>query len=437
MIKSKVQNFIITIMIFLFIFNISFTFLPFGTGKIFSILGFFILFMHISLRRRLIFVKNDEVRFFLKYSIVLLLVSMIIAIIHRTFDFEVSYAYFLFIVEHLLGALSIVYFAKKFNKLSIDFILRRINYAITLQSFIVILMLVNEPFKLRIYSILSMGDVLYNMGLRYDGIRGLGVAANTTYELSFVLSLGLIITVYFINYSKNIFDLIKLSLTYMLILAATLTVARTGWIGVIISLFLILHGKVSRYHFMRFSIKKVKFMLATIAITLTAFVFISFIGNNIVILIKEKIIPFVFEMLINLFNEGSFEAGSTDVLREMYFSIPFKTFIIGDGRYISETGSGYYMSTDAGYMRQFLFGGLFSIVLYVFYFKIFNRIKKNLKIIENQTLSFFISFIAMYYFIVHVKGDLFMGGNMSIKTIVIIYLFSSFEKDRFLKDEFK
>ncbi len=433
MIKNKIQNHIITLMVFLFIFNVPFIFLPFGTGKIFSILGFLILFVHAILRRRIIFLGNNDIRFFLRYSTLLFTGATIIAILYRTFDFKVSYAYFLFVIEHLLGTLSIVYFVDRFNKLNIDFILKRFISAIFIQAIIVILMLINEPFKFKIYSMLSIGDVLYNMSLRYDGIRGLGLATNTTYELSFVLSIGLIIIVYFINNAKTSKEIFKLAILYMMIMVATLIVARTGWIGVFISIYLMICGKISRTNFVVFSIKKVKFITIIICMSLLGIMALYFFGGEVLLNLQNKVLPFVFEFFINLFSEKSFETVSTNVLKEMYFGVPLKTFLFGDGRYINENGVGYYMGTDGGYMRHMLYSGMFSVILYIFYYKMFNRIKNNLKTLNNEILAFSVNLIGLYYFLVHIKGDLLMGGNMAVKTIVIIYIFSGFQNNKLLK----
>ena len=53
---------------------------------------------------------------------------------------------------------------------------------------------------------------------------------------------------------------------------------------------------------------------------------------------------------------------SGDELREMYFWMGLKTFLIGDGFYQTATGS-RYMQTDPAIMRKVLFGGIMQITL--------------------------------------------------------------------------
>ncbi|AOR24748.1 oligosaccharide repeat unit polymerase [Clostridium taeniosporum] len=420
------NNIFITIMMFLFVFNIPFTFLPFGTAKLFTIMGIVILFIQITMKKKSMFFNNKEAKFCFKYSLFLLIGSIFFTLIHNTFDFTITYSYFLFIIEHLLGSLTIIYLINKKNSISIEYVLRRIVSICFIQSCLVILMLISEKIKIFIYSILKTGESLYDMGLRYDGIRGLGVASNTTYELSFVLSIGLIIDVYLINKFQNNKEIFKLSLSYLVICFATIVTARTGLIGVFIS-FLILVINYKKKYKECINIRKIKFILFLFIICFISIVFLNLIFSDFIILVQEKIIPFAFEAFINLFRNKSFEMSSTNVLKQMYFPVSFKTLIIGDGRYINENGIGYYMSTDAGYMRHLLFSGIFSVFLYDFYFKIFNKIKNNIKYLNYKRLNIIISFLAVYYFLVHAKGDLLTGGNMAIKVLVLIYLASGFE----------
>ena len=80
-------------------------------------------------------------------------------------------------------------------------------------------------------------------------------------------------------------------------------------------------------------------------------------------------------MFFNFFENGSIGTSSSEVLQTMYFQVSEKTFFLGDGYWINPNGFGYYMGTDAGYMRHILYYGLFpSLFLYLLYIYGFYKI---------------------------------------------------------------
>src|SRR5690606_38149554 len=88
-------------------------------------------------------------------------------------------------------------------------------------------------------------------------------------------------------------------------------------------------------------------------------------------LVTGTLLPFAFEFLYSYFDEGTLTTVSTDMLSEMYFTIDWQTFIFGDGKYINPDGS-YYLYTDAGYMRNILFYGIFgTMVLFAYHLLFF------------------------------------------------------------------
>lgn len=110
----------------------------------------------------------------------------------------------------------------------------------------------------------------------------------------------------------------------------------------------------------------------------------------------EQQARFAFEIFYNYFEEGSLETGSSNDLLNSYSIQPtgLKTWIIGDGRFVGNTGETTYMETDSGFMRLiFYFGviGLFLMVLFHY------RMGKIMDIVLNdKTLSllFLIMFLA-------------------------------------------
>ena len=96
--------------------------------------------------------------------------------------------------------------------------------------------------------------------------------------------------------------------------------------------------------------------------------------------------------------------GSADTLIErMYFPIDDETLMHGDGKYT--TTEGYYMHTDAGFMRILLFGGIPMMVLVYGAFlclsySAYIRLKKMQNVLKRIVLPLVIAFFISEY-----KGD--------------------------------
>ena len=105
---------------------------------------------------------------------------------------------------------------------------------------------------------------------------------------------------------------------------------------------------------------------------------------------------------------------STELFEKMYFHIKPKTLLFGDGIY--ETAFGYYMNTDAGYMRPILYFGipglllLFGLQLLYFQNKYFLS-RKNKYIIIT------------YLLIMQIKGEV-VGFSIIIETVMLLFFFA-------------
>ncbi len=110
----------------------------------------------------------------------------------------------------------------------------------------------------------------------------------------------------------------------------------------------------------------------------------------------EQQARFAFEIFYNYFEEGSLETGSGNDLLNSYSIQPtsLKTWIIGDGRFVGNTGETTYMETDSGFMRLIFYFGLIGLFLMVLFHYRMGKIMSN--IIGDKTLSvlFFIMFLA-------------------------------------------
>ena len=405
----------VIILFFFFVFGVPFSFLPVNTSKLVVLfLIVYYLLLVFNKKHKGIKIKK-EMYYILVYLILLLSLSVFSSVFHATSDFAVSYAYFIMIFEVFLG--SFLFYKLFLYKYTFEGILDLFIWIALIQSLIIILMLVLEPFREFIMSI-STKDIT-DLIDRYGGFRGFGLAGSVTYDLAVFLSISMMFITFLIstNRNKRYFYIIS----WLIIFVAVLMTGRSGWIGVFLSIVIL-------FYFLK-NKNSLKSIVSLLLIMFFFVYFIVYILSNYYLEVYDvlvlKIVPYAFEMFFNFYEKGSFSTDSSDHLSGMYFSISEKTFFFGDGYYANPTGEGYYMSTDAGYMRQILFYGIMpSILLYSFYLFGFYKIYKHYKV-----AWFLIMLLASYYFLVQYKGAFLTGSPMNIKLFFILLVFSILSKN--------
>lgn len=156
------------------------------------------------------------------------------------------------------------------------------------------------------------------------------------------------------------------------------------------------------------------------------FIFIVFVLTS--MLLKQyapaqAMFEFLFIHLIYFFQYHELTNPSTQQLFvDMYFPIQsLKTWLIGDGHFLSETG-GYYKFTDAGYMRLILYGGLFiGALLLVFQIQLLdNKLKGKASRMESI-------FVMIMILILNIKG-IVLGCQVLI--IPMLFLLSLEDRNK-------
>jgi hypothetical protein len=405
---------------FIYIYNPPVKFLPVYPSFIISLLSFILLGTHLILFNRSLYTFKSILPFLL--ILALLFFSLIVVFIHGTYETSIAKGYFLFLISYLLGPYVIIYILKKRNELNLSSIFKYLIVISVIQSIIMFLMLLLPNLKEFLFDIQK--DDRQLLHLESGGFRMLGFAYGVVWDLGFVQSLSAIFIVWLIPRVKNRNEIWFLSLAYIIIFFSILLSGRTGFLGIFISLIILLYNLFSNVVVIS-NIRK--FLVRIVVLLLITFnlIFAS-LSTDFKELFIDKIAPWAFEMFINNQEGNGFETNSTNNLKEMYFNVPFGTFFIGDGHYADpQDKSLYYLGTDAGYMRQLLFYGIIgSSILYFFYLLIFyNLIKSTNKYIDKSTAIMFF-FIGLYYFFSHIKGDLFMGGDMPLKVLFLLYFFT-------------
>ncbi|MFT5759452.1 MAG: hypothetical protein ACI9LM_004218 [Alteromonadaceae bacterium] len=207
---------------------------------------------------------------------------------------------------------------------------------------------------------------------------------------------------------------------YLVIFIVAIMTGRTAWIGIVFSCCILVWNFRSKLALKSMLQGIIVIILANIVIlSLSKLMFPSIYST-----IVDRIIPYAFEMFINLFHKGEMATNSTNILNNMYFPLGEPTLLFGDGYYKAPDQSGaYYMGTDAGYMRQVLFYGLLpSVILYLFYLQGFYFIFKGIK--KYKSSGILVIALCLYFFIVQYKGAFLTGSAMNIKLFLTLLVFS-------------
>lgn len=404
---------IAVVFLFLFIFGPSVDFLPVTTARL--VWGVMFLYVAVKLFSRLKdrYVVPNSLSIVIFILLLLSIISLSFNIIHGTNDYTLRNAYLGILVESLFGSLLFYYIFLKGK--DFFYFIKLIASVAFMQSLIIIIMLLDSSFREFIFNI-SIGtqESLFD---RYGGFRGLGFAHSVTYDLAIFLSIALIFINYYVVSCNMKISVLAWVVVYAVIVIATLLTGRSGWLGILFSLFIII-----------FSIKKyssIKYIFSlSVFVSFFSFVLFSVFYQDPVF---QRVYGYAFEMFINLFYSGALSTGSSDVLlKQMYFFPSDSTFWFGDGYWVNPFGDGYYMHTDAGFMRHILFYGIFpSIILYGLYAFVFVKI---FSIKLNRIFFYFIIFIFLIFIAGQFKGNFLIGSAMNVKLLFLLFVFAIYHK---------
>ena len=403
---------ITTLVLFFFVFGISFYNIPLNSSKL-TVIFLITYYLVKKIKYKNTSLKiNKHILCVSFWVIASILLSLLSNILNGTSDFYIAYSFLLMLIETLLGSyLLYILFLRRYDFYNVlDFFI----IIALIQSIIILGMFVSEFFREFIYSISNLNAE--QLMQRYGGFRGFGLAGSVTYDLAFFLSIPLIFISYLISQRKK--NKTYYILAWIVIVCAVLMTGRTGWIGIAFSLLILLYN-IKNWNTFNSIVKLI--LMIFILINISLMVLESRYPEVYNVLIYS-VVPYAFEMFINFYETGSFSAHSMEILEDMYFLPSLKTLIMGDGYFKNPFGFGYYMHVDGGYIRMILFYGVFaSLVLYSMYIYIFFTIYSKTKIYKNFNIVVLI--LCLYYFIVQWKGVIMSNSSMNIKLVFIIFIY--------------
>lgn len=153
----------------------------------------------------------------------------------------------------------------------------------------------------------------------------------------------------------SLFKSVVMMLSFIFIAAVGSMMARTTLVGVLFAIVIVLLGRRGKKYFIS------GLVLSTIIISVASVSFLDLIGDD-----MEKLFNFGFEAFVNYQETGSFSTESTDDMMRLYkFPTTWETWLIGDAIY--EAGNGYYMNTDIGYCRLIFYFGVIGFIAFMWF----------------------------------------------------------------------
>jgi hypothetical protein len=259
-----------------------------------------------------------------------------------------------------------------------------------------IVMLLNADIKTLINSLFPSGIDRSRWGWRHMGLTGF-----TAYNMGILLALAFSLS--FFLFIKQCVSFRKLVFLSVCFISTSFIAARSSYIA------FFFFG----CYFMRF-IKRGRIII------FIAFIVILFIITYICLYtrsLNDKNFKYIFDWMFSLINDIIFNKKSlinnhsVRVISDNFYWLPDpQTFLIGDGRYAPISGEGYYMSTDAGYMRRLLYYGIFASAIYYvsFAFYVVVIIKSSNRYTDIAGLLIVMIIIA---FFMQYKGDFFIDAG--------------------------
>lgn len=333
------------------------------------------------------------------FYLLLILLSVFWPFFHGTNDFNLLKAYLLVLFSICS---SIIIFPLVQNKL-----FKNQNFYVDLNRILLNVFIIQTIIQIMAFISPQFFEIINffkkeSLSMRdYQGIRSLALTGNPFFSLSSAYGL-MFISYFYLFFKKEIkFPIV----IFCLLFVGSFFAGRTAFVGLFFGIILYIYLLFN--NLTQFLLGVGRLLLYTVSIFFVCYFFYLYlVPVSLKSIVDEKLLPFAFEFIYSYQETGKFTTKSTDVLNQMYFSISSDTLLFGDGKYLNSDGS-YYMHTDAGYMRNFLFYGILG-----FCFIVYAQISIIKKSLFDRTSSIaekkFLLIVLVFYFVLHYKGEVLM-----------------------------
>lgn len=349
------------------------------------------------------------------FLIAILITNLVLILVHQTLDLSYAKNIVSLIIQLVCIIFFIAYIYTAYpptQQVSYSaYIGKLICITFFVQSIIEIIAFLSPQFAAIIHIFYSADqyEILYKS---YGGIRGLALTGSPGWGLAVGYAYAFLFYVRYMVIEKFNFKTFCFGLVLVL---GMFFAGRTAFVGIILGIPLFLFSKI------RF-LSKLKLIFLTILYSIVIAIIVYFLFFDFLLILEQKVFPFVFEMFYRLEYTGKLETGSTNVLLEMWNrDVPEGIELFGTGWFTDPNTGSYYLQTDVGYVRNYLFGGIFWLLL-IYSFSLFIFVKSyRYSVIANNKLL--VTFSLIMAFLLELKA-MTISYNKYFFLMITIYLFS-------------
>ncbi|MHC9537669.1 hypothetical protein ACVQ8P_07740 [Dellaglioa sp. BT-FLS60] len=377
------------------------------------LIPFIILFLVNSAYQKKVnlFLKNKLIRSILWSFFVLIIASLLFVIFRNTNDYSFTIILLPQFIQLIIGIIVLPYILE--SNVSIKKLLVEI---FCMQSIIEFMALVSPTF-LNMTNIFRISRAVERSQNADGGARATGIAIVAYFGLAIAFAVVEFMFVYFWKEIEYTNFMIKISILILIIFGGIIA-GRTSFIGFIFGILVVIVRDFSK----GIKIKKIHIKVRNLYMFIISLIILIFgIGIIVIFNISSKISEFIasnpaiqsfqkftLRLFVNYQTTGKFTDNSVERLKTMYFPISIKSFFWGDALFTNKDKT-YYMHTDAGYMRQLLYSGVFGFLYLVWYqFKFIKAIKPK----------FFSLCLLILLFILNYKGVV-IGTSSIIQSLLL------------------
>lgn len=325
---------------------------------------------------------------------------LIFAILTLIINFSTDIYYVKYIIVNYLAYWSwyfVAYlFYEEYNRLDINILIKYFVLSALLQVILSLLMFTNPNFQDFLLSFLKQDEISLDAIQRTQGGRLLTFGSQF-YTAGLINGLILILIALTISnndftYKKRLFYIFS----FFIITIFGMMMARTTLIGCIAGMLILMHSWIKS--FKAFVLSLLSFLLI---IFLFGYVASKYFDNSAIDFVALS--KFAFDM----FEEGGgsqFEHSMESMWSMYKFPNDFKTWIIGDARWMNDSGTGYYMNVDIGYLRALYYLGIFGLIaLFVYYYRTIKIIFFNNRVFDKTPILSILALLG-YVLVLNLKG---------------------------------
>lgn len=368
-------------------------------------------------------VSNKQILNLFMFMLFMGIMSVLITSGHGNFDFSYTKNILSQIIQFIMIMLVMAFIFTNYQ--------HRQNYIRYVSQLIIYSFIIQSLVELLAFSIPSIASIIHltytdkALTRLYDGYAGIrGVALTGSPGWGLAVGFGFAFIIYIKEY------VIERKVTFLSVLYFSILVlgaffaGRSAFAGVVVgSIF---------YMFSQGRIIEKIFKLTKAALMFASLLLIIYLASpGWVNSFIDKVFPFVFEFYYKYQATGIVQTGSTNRLLEMWqVHISEMTWLVGEGWFTDPHTGAYYQSTDVGYLRNLLFGGILWVLLVAIYnFILASGLSlKTTLLAKNEKLLIF--FFIVYSSILELKA-MTLGFNKYLFSIFFIYYITIiFEKNR-------